>query len=84
MTIGRNSLVRYVVVDGTKFVLRVQANKHHGICDIILGTFETNKHKGFTPIRRMNELVSSFQGRQFDDEYVIDHLVNISYELLNK
>ena len=43
MAIGRKSIVTEVVIPNhsnpaVPFVVKVQANKHHGICDIIQGS----------------------------------------------
>lgn len=69
----------------TPFVVKVQANKNHGICDIIQGTKvpqevidpKTQKKKTvmkFFPVRRMDKVFSTFQGRQYDDPNVFEQL----------
>lgn len=86
--IGRKSIVVEVVIPNhtnpaTPYV--VQANKNHGICDIIQGTKvpqevvdpKTQKKKTimkFFPVRRMDKVFSTFQGRQYDDPDIFESL----------
>lgn len=76
------------------FVVKVQANKNHGICDIIVGSKipqevvdeKTKKKKTimkFFPIRRVGDVLSSFQGRQYDDPKVFELLEGALYVSLN-
>lgn len=75
------------------FIVKVQANKNHGICDIIQGTLvpqeivDEKKRKRtikkFFPITRVSEVLSNFQGRQYDDVEVMEHLKNVLCETLN-
>lgn len=76
------------------FVVKVQANKNHGICDIIVGSKipqevvdeKTKKKKiimKFFPIRRVGDVLSSFQGRQYDDPKVFELLEDALYVSLN-
>ena len=97
MAIGRKSIVTEVVIPNhsnpaVPFV--VQANKHHGIYDIIQGTRlpqevvdeKTKKKKTvmrFFPVRRVGEVLSTFQGRQYDDPNVFEHLEDVLSETLN-
>lgn len=97
MAIGRKSIVTEIVIPNhsnptVSFV--VQANKHHGICDIIQGTRlpqevvdeKTKKKKTvmrFFPVRRVGEVLSTFQGRQYDDPNVFEHLEDVLSETLN-
>ena len=82
MAIGRKSIIMDIIVFPS--VVRVQANKNHGICDIILGQkVLQDKKKVFVPERRMGEVLTMFQGRQFDDELVIERLQNTLTEILN-
>lgn len=88
--IGRKSIVVEVVIPNhtnpaTPYVVKVQANKNHGICDIIQGTKvpqevvdpKTQKKKTimkFFPVRRMDKVFSTFQGRQYDDPDIFESL----------
>lgn len=81
--------------------VQVQANKNHGICNIVLCekvtkevAFELVKPNGekilkkklksfYKPIRRLSELVSEFQGRQYDDQDNMIHLSNVLTQVLN-
>lgn len=106
MAIGRKSLVRKFEVSNknlpkTPYVVFVQANKNHGICDIIVGTMTTKKivneyvgrdgrkftktsHKEvFVKSERLSDVLSTFQGRQYDDEETIAHLQDVIYTRLN-
>ena len=99
MAIGRKSIVTEVVIPNhsnpaVPFVVKVQANKHHGICDIIQGPRlpqevvdeKTKKKKTvmrFFPVRRVGEVLSTFQGRQYDDPNVFEHLEDVLSETLN-
>ena len=71
----------------TPYVVKVQANKNHGICDIIQGTripqevvnAKTQKKKTimkFFPVRRVSKVLSTFQGRQYDNPAVFEMLKN--------
>lgn len=107
MAIGRKSLVVKLSIHNNEnpespFKVRVQANKHHGICDIILykGTTKEVSHeyasadgkkrtkkevKTFYKFdRRLSELVSEFQGRQYDDSNVMTYLIEVITKNLNK
>lgn len=57
-------------------VVRVQANKNYGICDI-LHVSESGQQT------RMENVLAAFQGRQFNDEGVMEHLANIFNEMFN-
>lgn len=81
--------------------VRVQANKHHGICDIILckevtkevtheytgpdGKKRTKKKQKtyLKTVRRLSEVNSDFQGRQYDDSDVMAHLSSVLTQILN-
>ena len=76
------------------FVVKVQANKNHGICNIIVGhrvpqetIDEKTKKKRtimtFFPIGKVGDVLSSFQGRQYDDPVVFESLENALYVSLN-
>lgn len=80
MALGRKSIARKLEIPNNKdskkhHVVLVQANKNHGICDILLVT-ESNK-------KRIAEVLSIFQGRQFDDTDIIGHLWDVLNETLN-
>lgn len=97
--IGRKSLWGWIEIPNKKnpstpYLIRVQGNRNHGICDIVQGTKipqevfdqKTRKKKTvkkFFPVRRMTEVLSTFQGRQYDDpnvgadlKCVIDNILN--------
>lgn len=76
------------------FVVKVQANKNHGICNITVGrrvpqevVDEKTKKKRtimtFFPIGKVGDVLSSFQGRQYDDPVVFESLENALYASLN-
>lgn len=97
--IGRKSIVTEVVIHNlsnpaSPFVVKVQANKNHGICDIVQGTKlpqevideKTKKKKTamkYFPVRRLGEVLSAFQGRQYDDPDVFEYLEDVLSETLN-
>lgn len=106
MAIGRKSRVVELTIHNEEnpkspYKVKVQANKHHGICDIILckeftkeitheftgpdGKKHTKKKlKSFyKPVHRLSELVSEFQGRQYDDQNNMVHLSNVLTQVLN-
>ena len=105
MAIGRKSLATVLTIQNcdTKsyYKVQVQANKNHGICDIILCeevtkevTHEFNGPDGkkhskkktriyLMPVRRLSEVISDFQGRQYDDPITMEHLVNVLTQVLN-
>lgn len=101
MAIGRKSLATVLTIQNCEnpkspYKVQVQANKNHGICDIILCeevtkevTHEFNgKSKKKTriylmPVRRLSEVISDFQGRQYDDPLTMEHLVNVLTQILN-
>ncbi len=99
MAIGRKSIVTEITVlnqsnPASPFVVRVQANKNYGICDILVGTKvpqeivdkKTGKKKTimkFFPTSRPTSVVSDFQGRQYNDAYVMEHLHNVLFKTLN-
>ena len=90
--IGRKSIVAEIVIPNytnpaTPYVVKVQANKNHGICDIIQGTripqevvnAKTQKKKTimkFFPVRRVSKVLSAFQGRQYDNPAIFEMLEN--------
>lgn len=81
MALGRKSIARKLEVPNNKdlkkhHVVLVQANKNHGICDILLVPEPGKKV-------RVAEVLSVFQGRQFDDVNVVEHLWNTLREVLN-
>lgn len=107
MAIGRKSRVVELSIHNNEnpkapHKVKVQANKHHGICDICLYkeemkeiTYEytgldgkkrtKKKTKTFYKFaRRLSELVSDFQGRQYDDANVMAHLTDVITKSLNK
>ena len=107
MAIGRKSKVVELSIHSNQnpkapHKVRVQANKHHGICDIILckevtkettheytgpdGKKRTKKKQKtyLKTIRRLSEINSDFQGRQYDDNIVMEHLSNVLYQVLNQ
>lgn len=66
------------------YFVRVQANKNHGICDVVQGVYYENaKEVVFRPTRRIDSIISKFQGRQYDDPYVIEALENRLISILN-
>ena len=76
------------------FVVKVQANKNHGICNITVGhrvpqetVDEKTKKKRtimtFFPTGKVGDVLSSFQGRQYDDPVVFESLENALYVSLN-
>lgn len=76
------------------YKVKVQANKNYGICNILVGTKipqeivdkKTGKKKiitVFSPTFRPTTVLSDFQGRQYNDAYVMEHLSNILYKTLN-
>ena len=98
---GRKSIVTEITIlnqsnPATPFVVKIQANKNHGICDIVVGNRipqevideKTKKKKTvmkFFPIRRVGDVLTSFQGRQYDDPEVIEYLkdtLNVSLNTL--
>lgn len=106
MAIGRKSRVVELSIHNnedpkTPHKVRVQANKHHGICNIILckdvtkevaheytgpdGKKRTKKkQKAYTkPVRRLSEVNSDFQGRQYDDPDNMAHLASVLTQVLN-
>lgn len=86
MAIGRKSIVSYHEVSNTQNFnkphrILVQANKNHGICDVLLiPDFGENVT---TPPVRIPEVLSICQGQQYDDSEVIDHVLNVISEVLN-
>ena len=106
MAIGRKSLATVLTIKNCEnpkspYKVQVQANKNHGICDIILYeevtkevTHEFNSPDGkkhskkktkiyLMPVRRLSEVISDFQGRQYDDPITMEHLVNVLTQVLN-
>lgn len=106
MAIGRKSRVVELTIHNEEnpkspYKVKVQANKHHGICDIILCKEFTKKvtheftgpndkkcskkklKSFYKPVRRLPELVSEFQGRQYDDQDNMAHLSNVLTQVLN-
>lgn len=97
--IGRKSLCAWVEIPNQKnpstpYLVRVQANKNHSICDIVQGTRipqevvdqRTKKKKfvkKFFQVRRMSEVLSTFQGRQYDDPTVSANLKCVLDNILN-
>lgn len=95
---GRKSIVVEIVIPNhtnlaSPFVVKVQANKNHGICDIVVGSKvpqevvdeKTKKKKTITkffPIRRAGDVLSAFQGRQYDDPKVFEALEDALYDFL--
>lgn len=94
---GRKSIVTEITIlnqsnPASPFVVKVQANKNHGICDIVVGSripqeiVDGKKKKTimkFFPVRRVGDVLSSFQGRQYDDSKVFELLENALYVSLN-
>lgn len=80
MALGRKSNVKKLEVPcealKKRLTVLVQANKNYGICDILLVTEPGKKV-------RMTEVLSVFQGRQFNDEYIMEHLYNVLDEIFN-
>lgn len=106
MAIGRKSRVVELSIHNNEnpkspYKVQVQANKHHGICDIILcqevskevthefvgpngkKRTKTKTKTFYQPVRRLSELVSEFQGRQYDDQDIMAHLANVLNQTLN-
>lgn len=97
--IGRKSIVTEITIlnqsnPASPYVVKVQANKNHGICDIIQGTRlpqevideKTKKKKTimkFFPVRRVDKVLSSFQGRQYNDPKVFELLEDALHISLN-
>lgn len=81
MALGRKSIVRKLEIPNNKdqkklHVVLIQANKNYGICDVLLVTEPGKKI-------RMAETLSTFQGKQFNDLDVVEHLWNVLNETLN-
>ena len=81
MALGHKSIVTKLEVPNNKdskkrHVVLVQANKNHGICDILFVT-EPGKRA------RLSDTLSTFQGQQFDDPNVMEHLWDVLNETLN-
>lgn len=81
MALGRKSIARKLEIPSNKdqkklHVVLVQANKNYGICDVLLVTEPGKKV-------RMAEVLSIFQGKQFNDLDVVEHLWNVLNEILN-
>lgn len=65
-------------VDGIKYEFLVQANKNHGICNVVSIDRVNNT------LHRLPEVLSYFQGRQYDhpdtmyqlENYIISHVLN--------
>lgn len=88
MAIGRKSITRDLRINVTDpqlpNIIRVQANKNFGICDIVAGQIVSQPYKDergrkrtknqFCPMTRMTELLSTFQGRQINDEVVMESI----------
>lgn len=88
--IGRKSIVVEAAIPnysnpGNHYIVRVQANKNHGICNIVQGTKvpqeiidkRTKKKRTvmkFFPIQCVGSVLSTFQGRQYDDPEVFNNL----------
>lgn len=70
--IGRKSIFTDVKISDN--LVRIQANKNHGICDVVLGTKSDSK---FIPTRRLSKVLSVFQGRQYDDPEVFNYLIHV-------
>lgn len=79
---------------GTPYIVKVQANKNHSICNIIQGTeipqeivdSKTKKKKTimkFFPVCRLGDVLSTFQGRQYDDPQVFEALEDNLHLTLN-
>ena len=106
MAIGHKSLIRRLEIPNknlpkTPYIVLVQANKNHGICDITVGTMVTKKIENeyvgrdgqkftktfsrevFVESERLSDVLSTFQGRQYDDEEIISHLEDVIYTRLN-
>lgn len=99
MALGRKSILTQVVIPNqanptSPFIIGVQANKNHGICDLFLGHYtpkevinpKTKKKKTikvFVPDSRMDSILSYFQGRQYDSIYTQERLKNVLTEILN-
>lgn len=80
--VGRNSIVKKFVIKNESnprepFWVFVQANKNHGICEIVLS--EKNK-----PVVRLQNALTKFQGNQYDSKITQEKLVNYLSEILNK
>lgn len=96
---GRKSKVIEMVIPnltnpGTPYIVKVQANKNHGICNIIQGTkipqeivdSKTKKKRKimkFFPSCHLSNVLSTFQGRQYDDPQVFEALENTLNLTLN-
>ena len=97
--IGRKSIVVETIIPNqlnseNPFIVRVQANKNHGICDIVVGsklplevvdekTKKTKTVTEFFPAQRVGDILSMFQGRQIDDVDVFMSLEDSLYIHLN-
>lgn len=73
---GRKSIVVETLIPNSRnpqspFMVKVQANKNHGICNIV------------TPLHHAGDILSSFQGRQYDDPDVFGLLEVALEDLLN-
>lgn len=81
MKIGRNSIVKRLFINDVNnprkpFWVFLQANKNHGICNIVWSKTETNTI-------RIQEALAKYQGRQYDDPNTIVSLANYLEKLLN-
>lgn len=79
--VGRKSIVKKLLITnvinpGKPYWVFVQANKNHGICDIVF----SEKDK---PVVRLVDVLTKFQGQQFDSEVVQECLENALYNVLN-
>lgn len=97
--LGRKSIVVEIVISNrtnpeNPFIVKVQANKNYGICNVIQGTKylkevvdqKTQQKKTimkFSFVRRLDSILSTFQGRQINDAAVFEHLNNVLNETLN-
>lgn len=79
--VGRKSIVKKLLIHNTNnpnhpHWVFVQANKNHSICEIV----HSEKDK---PVYRLSEVLSKYQGQQYDSEFVQECLQNTLYEVLN-
>lgn len=76
--LGKRVKKLVVYESGFKFEFLVQANKNHGICNIVSIDRINNQ------LHRIPEAISHFQGQQYDhpdimykiENYLIDHVLN--------
>lgn len=80
--VGRNSIVKKLLINNALNPKKphwvfIQANKNHGICNIVL----SEKDKGIT---RISEALAKYQGQQYDSEVTLECLEHTLFNILNR